>query len=242
MTNATIDTVRASKDGHQFHEAWVARCALGLLLSRNSLDAIAVEGLAEDDEEGVSDATIEIADATFYYGSGAWFEACSRMEMAQFKYSIAAQDKALRVGDARKTLAKFAAAEIDFTAKHGAAAVSAKLTYSLNTDRPITAGMLEAFRAASKGEASASQDGKTQLDQLRAAVPLAGDQFRSFVSRVMLIGRMENLRDIERGNARTIVDWSASDDVLARARLGDLSRPYGTRRAGEETTTIYQAG
>ena len=49
-----IDTVRASRDGHQFHEAWVARCALALLLPRNGLYAIAVEGLAEEDEEDVS--------------------------------------------------------------------------------------------------------------------------------------------------------------------------------------------
>jgi hypothetical protein len=164
MTDARIDTVRASRDGHQFHEAWVARCALRLLLSRNALYAIAVEGLAEDDEEGVSDAVVEIACATFYFGCGASFESCSRMEMAQFKYSIAASGKALRVADARKTLAKFAAAEIDFTAKHDAAAVSAKLTYSLNTNRPISDGMLEALRAASTGEASASEDGKAQLD------------------------------------------------------------------------------
>jgi hypothetical protein len=27
-----VDSVRASRDGHQFHEAWVARRALGLLL------------------------------------------------------------------------------------------------------------------------------------------------------------------------------------------------------------------
>ena len=242
MPDISIDNVRASKDGHQFHEAWVARCALGLLLSRNALYAIAVEGLAEEDEEDLSDATVEIADATFYFGGGASFEACSRMEMAQFKYSIAALDKALRVADARKTLAKFAAAETDFTAKHGAAAVSTKLTYSLNTNRPISAGMLEAIRAVSTGEMPASDDGKAQLDQLRAAVPLAGDQLRSFASRVVLVGRMESLRDLERGNARTIADWSASDDVLARARLGDLRQVVRDKAgsAGQRNNLIKQ--
>jgi hypothetical protein len=67
-----IDSVRASRDGHhQFHEAWVARCSLGLLLARNNLHAIAVEGLAEEDERGASKAAVEIADATFYYGKNA---------------------------------------------------------------------------------------------------------------------------------------------------------------------------
>jgi hypothetical protein len=222
MVDVVIDTIRASRDGHQFHEAWVARCALALLLSRNGLYAIAVEGLAEEDEEDVSGATVEVADATFYFGNGASFEVCSRMEIAQFKYSIAVQDNALRMADARKTLTKFAVAEADFTAQHGMAAASAKVTYSLNTNRPISGGMLEALCAASLGEMPGSEDGKAQLDQLRSAVPLADAQFRSFASRIVLAGRMESLRDIERGNARTIADWSASDDVLAGARLGDL--------------------
>ena len=242
MPDVRIDTVRASRDGHQFHEAWVARCALGLLLSRNVLYAIAVEGLAEEDEDGLSSATVEIADATFYYGSGASFEACSRMELAQFKYSIAAQEKPLRVSDARKTLSKFAAAEVDFTAEHGATAVSSKLTYSLNTNRPMSDGLMEAVRAASTGAAPVSEDGKTQLEQLRATVPLAGDQLRSFASRLVLVGRMETLRDIEGGNARTIADWSASDDVLASARLGDLRQVVRDKAgsAGQRNNLIQQ--
>jgi hypothetical protein len=65
-----VDTVRASRDGHQFHEAWVARHALGLLLPRLDLYGIAVEGLSEEDEEDAPAAAVEIADATFYYGNG----------------------------------------------------------------------------------------------------------------------------------------------------------------------------
>jgi hypothetical protein len=90
------------------------------------------------------------------------------MEIAQFKYSIAVQDNALRMADARKTLTKFAVAEADFTAQHGMAAVSTKVTYSLNTNRPISDGMLEALCAASQGGAPGSADGKAQLDQLRS--------------------------------------------------------------------------
>jgi hypothetical protein len=242
MVNVVIDTVRASRDGHQFHEAWVARCALALLLSRNGLCAIAVEGLAEEDEEDVSAATVEVADATFYFGNAASFEACSRMEIAQFKYSIGGQDNALRMADARKTLTKFAAAEADLTAQHGMAAVSAKVTYSLNTNRPISNGVLEALCAASRSEVPGSEDGKAQLDQLRSAVPLADAQFRSFASRIVLAGRMESLPDVERGNARTIADWSASDDVLAGARLGDLRQLVRDKAgsAGQRNNLITQ--
>jgi hypothetical protein len=181
MPEILIDTVRASKDGHQFHEAWVARCSLGLLLSRNGLYAIAVEGLAEGDDEGLSGETVEIADATFYYGEGASFEACSRMEIAQFKYSIAAKDKLLRVADARKTLAKFATAEGDLTAKFDPTAISAKLTYSLNTNRPISVGMMEALRAATTGEVPTSEDARRS--STNCVQPFRSRETNSAVSR-----------------------------------------------------------
>jgi hypothetical protein len=146
-----VDSVRASKDGHQFHEAWVARRALGLLLPRFDLYGIAVEGLFEEDEEGASAAAVEIADATFYYGNGKSFESCARMEVAQFKYSIGKADTPLRIADLRKTLAKFAATEKEFLAKHGAEAVAQKVTYSINSNRPFASELLESFRSASTG-------------------------------------------------------------------------------------------
>ena len=237
-----IDKTRASRDGHQFHEAWLARQALALVLSSNELHAIAVEGLAVDDEERSSDAAVEIADATFYYGIGASFEACTRMEVAQFKYSIAAGEKPFRVSDARKTLKKFAAAEVDFVAKYGHGLTSAKLCYSLNTNRPIALDMVEALRAAAAGETPASTASQTQLEQLRDATGLTGDPLRGFAARVRLVGRMERLRETERGNARTIADWSASDDILARARLGDLRQMVRDKAgfAGQDNKLIKQ--
>jgi hypothetical protein len=44
-----VDTVRPSRDGHQFHEAWVARYALGLLLSRNNHWGVLRNVLADGD-------------------------------------------------------------------------------------------------------------------------------------------------------------------------------------------------
>src|SRR6266699_6966317 len=126
MTDQTIDIVRASRDGHQYHEAWMARRALGLLLPRDHLRAIAAEGLSKEDETGFSDAAIEVADATFYYGSAGSFKEALSVEVAQFKYSIARESVPFRFSDAKKTLQKFVAAEADFTAKDGEAATRAK--------------------------------------------------------------------------------------------------------------------
>ena len=45
-----IDSVRASREGHEFHEAWTARKALQLLLPTDNLVGIAVEGLSPADQ------------------------------------------------------------------------------------------------------------------------------------------------------------------------------------------------
>lgn len=49
------------------------------------------------------------------------------------------------------------------------------------------------------------------------------DGLRRFASRVLLVGRMDSLEAVERGNVRTVADWSASNDALARARIGELT-------------------
>ena len=53
------DTVRASREGHSFHDAWTARKAMQLLLPTNELIGIAVEGLSEEDQARASAGTVE---------------------------------------------------------------------------------------------------------------------------------------------------------------------------------------
>jgi hypothetical protein len=222
MPDFKIDTVRASRDGHQYHEAWLARRALGLLLPSDGLYAIAVEGLSVEDSEDAGVAAAEIADATFYYGTGPDFAHCDRMEITQFKYSIVSQNQALRFSDARKTIVKFAAAEVDFIAAHGAEATTSKLHFVLLTNRPISPDLLEAIRAAAGGCRPEAHGPAQQFDALCASLSFNGAPLAAFASRITLLGQMGSLRSVEAGVAQVIADWSASDDMLVRARLGDL--------------------
>jgi hypothetical protein len=224
MADDVIDTVRASRDGHQYHEAWMARRALGLLLARDGLCAIAAEGLSVEDEEGASKGTLEVADATFYYGQQPTFDQSTRLEIAQFKYSVAREHVPLRFFDARKSIQKFVAAETDFITKHGEQPTREKLRFALITNRPITSDLNDALANAATGSVPSSKDAKNQYDQLCAAIPFQGDQLMAFAARVCFQGRAGGLGTVEALNARIIADWSASDDVLARARLGELER------------------
>jgi hypothetical protein len=222
MTDTPIDVVRASRDGHQYHEAWMARRALGLLLARDGLRGIAVEGLWLEDEADISQPAIEIADATFYYGSPRQFKDATSVEIAQFKYSIAHASTDLRFFDFKKTFQKFEIAEADLAARHGTEATQSKLRYSLITNRPIAPALVEALKSLAAGTTPQTRDAQDQHEQILKAATLQGDQLRSFAFRMSLVGKAGHLQTLESGNAQIIADWSASHDVLARARLGDL--------------------
>jgi len=133
-----IDKVRASRDGHEFHEAWTARKATQLLWPDSDLSAIAVEGPSPTDQAGASAATLEIADLTFYYGGHPTFEDATRTTFAQFKYSIADQKKNFRASNAKKTVKKFGTTYRSFRRKYGVQAVKDRLDFQLVTNQPIT--------------------------------------------------------------------------------------------------------
>lgn len=146
-----IDKVRASRDGHEFHEAWTARKALQLLLPRDNLVGIAVEGLSPTDTGTAAAATVEIADLVLYYGKYADFRGADRVVILQFKYSIAGKGVPFRQGDAKKTIEKFAAAFRDYKKTYGAKDVNAKLGFELITNRPIHPAFQEAVICIANG-------------------------------------------------------------------------------------------
>jgi hypothetical protein len=228
-----VDPIGASKDGHQFHEAWLARRSLGLIFSRDGLCGIAVEGLSKDIEDGAPTEAIEIADATFFFGERPNFSKAGRIDVTQFKYSVARDQTPMRFSDARKTLVKFAAAEKGFVKKHGAVPTQEKFRYTLFTNRPISDDLQDALAAARIGGKPATKGAKEQLKQLGTAIPLKGSALASLLERVDLVGGSDKLAHVERGTERIIADWSASGDMMARARIGDLRKVVRDKNGAE---------
>src|SRR4051812_21558378 len=132
-----IDKVRASRDGHEFHEAWAARKALQLVMATDGLVGIAVEGLAPADQVSASAETVEIADLVLYYGKQPTFDGACSVIIVQVKYSRSLRTVPYRASDAKKTLRKFAGAFKSHKKKHGAIDVEQKLAFELITNRPI---------------------------------------------------------------------------------------------------------
>lgn len=216
-----VEATRASKDGHRYHEAWTARRALELILPRDNLIAIAIEGLHEEDEKHLGSAAIEIADTTFYFG-GISFKTASKIRVEQFKYSIANSSKDFSAVDSKKTLQKFAALDRDLAKEYGTQSVSEKAFYGISTNRPISKSFSAALSAASLNKKPADKKVKTELGHIKEATGLTGAKLADFARRITVNGYGDTLAQSEGNSVRTIADWSASNDIHVRARLGGL--------------------
>lgn len=229
-TRPAVDTVRASRDGHEFHEAWVARKCLGLLLPGAELVGIAVEGFANEDQHGVSTEGNEIADAVLYFGGRANLQHAKRVVVVQVKYSKAAEHKPFRAADAKKTIGKFARTYRACKTSIGTYKARAKLRFELVTNRPIEPALLEAIEGLAaqsplKGEA------KAQAKQVADACKLTGKDLAEFAARLDMIGLTGDLRENKQQLALTLVDWSDARDHMARRRLADI-REMARDKAG----------
>lgn len=178
-----IDTVRASRDGHEYHEAWTARKATQLLLPNSDLTAIAVEGLSPTDQACASSQTVEIADLTYYYGGGHTFKLATRTTIAQFKYSIANKDKDFRATDAKKTVEKFSKTYLDYKRKYGAKDVKEKLNFQLITNQPISKALLQAIDSLALNE-PCKGDVERQARQIKAVTGLKDKPLAAFVQKM----------------------------------------------------------
>ena len=216
-----INTTRASRDGHEFHEAWTARKALQLFWPDSDLIGIAVEGLSPNDQSNASNTTVEIADIALYFGHSPSFEHCTRNTITQFKYSIANEDKHFRASNAKKTITKFAKTYSDYKCRYGAQAVSERLDFQIITNQPIYKPLIKAVEAITNG-VFRTGDIKQQADQFIAAADLEGKPLAEFASKVSFIGRSGSLNANKEILENLLVDWSSTNDPIARMRLGRL--------------------
>lgn len=229
-TRPALDTVRASRDGHEFHEAWVARRCLGLLLPQDELVGIAVEGFANEDQCGVSNEGNEIADAVLYFGRSANLRHAKRVVVVQVKYSKAAEHKPFRAADAKKTIGKFARTYRACKTSLGTKKAREKLRFELVTNRPIEPALVEAIQGLA-AQCRLTGEPKAQAEQVQAACKLTGKDLAEFAARLEITGLTGDLRENKQQLALTLVDWSDARDHMARRRLADI-RDMARDKAG----------
>lgn len=224
---AGIDKVRASKAGHAYHEAWAARTALELLLPKTELVAITLEGFDYIDEADLGTGAVEIADLVRYYGHSDIARA-TRVEVVQFKYSIANAGTATRAADVASTLAKFALADVELRARHGSPHVDSVVRYDYATNRPIHPNLTAAVDATITGMQMFGDVAKqqAQISKVLADYPYPAD---TLLRRLVLTGGGGSLAEADRRVGQILASWSETSDPEAEVRLLKLRNLVRTK-------------
>lgn len=223
MRRNRIDKTRASRDGHEFHENWAARKALQLLWPQDGLIGIALEGLHPADQENAASETVEIADATLYYGKRSTFKGSDKVVIVQLKYSISDEHTPFRNSHARKTIEKFAKAYTDSKKINGVKETNKKLEFELVTNRPIYPTLEDAVQFIAEGK-PLTGEAKKQADQFTKTCGFKGKELKDFAKRVSFSGLSGSLSDNKHCLSRSLADWSGGRDPMSRAYLGDMKQ------------------
>jgi len=225
-----FDSTRASRDGHEFHEAWVARKCLGLLFSTDGLIGVAIEGFSTEDRGKVSKAANEVADAVLYYGDEASLVGAHSVVVVQVKYSKSSELQPFRASDAKQTLAKFARTFLEYRRKYGAKRTRERLRFQIVTNRPVLQDLVEAVRGLSE-RLTLRGTAKAQANQVQIACNLVERDLEEFAGHMQFTGLVGDLKETKHQLAVALADWSPACDPMARVRLNSV-RELAREKAG----------
>ncbi|MGO6706256.1 hypothetical protein [Rhizobium johnstonii] len=211
-------TVRASRDGHQFHEQWAARVALGLLLPNVPLTSIALEGFRIEDEVGK--AATEIADLVKFYRDEP-FATDERIAVVQFKYSPTDEDEPLTAADLGSTLKKFFDAQKDFEKTKGAAWIEKNLAFEFASNRPIGANLSQAIAHL---DAGTEGKGPVKVQQATLLTAFGNDRLAAanVLGKLAIVGRGSSVSSLRKDMRATLTSWYGASGSLARHSFLEL--------------------
>lgn len=238
-TQRKIEKVRASRDGHEFHEAWASRKALQLVMPNDGFVGIAVEGPVPTDQKNASSETVEIADLVLYYGKHPTFDEAHSVVIVQVKYSISSQHIPFRASDSKKTIQKFSAAYKNHKKNYNTKDVEKKLKFQLITNRPIYSNFTKAIEGLAS-ETPLKGDEKQQAKQFTSACGLTGKELAQFARKVKITGLAGSLKQNSQQLSLVLADWSIAPDAMARARLGNMRQLLRDKAgsAGDQNNVI----
>jgi hypothetical protein len=215
-----IDTVRASRAGHTFHERWAARRILQLVFPKDDLFAVAVEGISTDEPSSPGKAAEEVADLALYYGHGATLSSCDRLETVQFKYQVDPTPQTASY--LKKTIEKFAETLKGYESGHSVAEIDAKLSFSFVTNTAFTEPLWNGIEALKAGLNRPEDEAGGQFDYLDSLCRAKGVSSHRLFAMTEFRASEQNLPALSSALKRTLIDWSAGSDSTARARLHEL--------------------
>lgn len=213
----SIDTVRASRAGHTFHERWAARRALQLVFPRDDLFAIAVEGLSTNETAEPGDEAADIADLILYFGEGDTFQSCRALQTLQFKYK--ADGEPVTSSYLKKTIKKFAVSLLGYETGLSQTEIDEKLTFGFVTNAGFSEQLWEAIRCLKMGTKPSNQAAKTQYTYLKEWCEEEGVKADRLFRLIDFQASTKDLPAHNRILYKTLSDWTPGVDSKARMRL-----------------------
>jgi len=188
---ATVNPVRASRDGDQFHYYWAARRCLGLLAPDAQIVAVSIEGPAAIDgaqfEEGVN--SIDLAE----YRGDVDPSKASQVRYVQLKHSTLRADTDWVASDLTDTLQNFGRRYVQLVAEYGAEDVAERFAFEFVTNRPFADSLISGFEQLRRGEATPLARRATQATRLPEDVAPAFARLMTFTGRVGHLSIQETL-------------------------------------------------
>ncbi|MDB4914275.1 MAG: hypothetical protein JWM95_1919 [Gemmatimonadetes bacterium] len=228
MANADYRGARGAMAGLDYHVLWTLRHALSLLDAGSELTAITVEGLRAEDEVGVSAATWDGVDCTFYHGGNSTATA-TQIDVDQLKYSAAEPDAAWTVARLARSSAKrtnnsvirrLAQAFDGLRTTHASLVREKRVRFRLVSNQPVKGEIRDALRGGNGVRAAGAS---SKRETLRKASGLSAEHFATFAELLDLSQCGSDSRfALEESALRTVAGWTeegsrALVDVMMRS-------------------------
>lgn len=149
-TTTSSDTVRASRDGDQFHYHWAARHCLSLLPGASDLVAISIEGASAAEGPGSTNEGDELIDVGFYFGSESLKDA-RLVRYVQLKHSTQRATVPWTASGLSNTLEGFSERFTKLRKEFTWEDLKDKLRFNFTTNRPIDEKVTETLEDLAAG-------------------------------------------------------------------------------------------
>ena len=224
-----ISSVRASRDGDQFHYLWAARRCLRLLSPSSDLVAVTIEGASplENPAGAAVEAGEEAIDVGEYYGSRDLKDA-RLVEYIQLKHSTLRAAEHWTPSGLATTLKKFAERYTELRQHFGTDTSPNRFRFRFVSNRPINTALLATVEDARNG---APGRHPKVLGRLQQVTGLVASTFSEFCKVLWLDGDHEGYWDQRNILFQDLSDYLADADVDAPTQLKELV----TRKALSES-------
>ncbi len=212
---------RSSNAGDDFHELWVARQAIRLLSNDDGLEAIAVEGLSERDEQGTPKDAWNGVDCALYFGGRSMAEA-SCIQIVQLKYSSANPRSEWTVSELVKRTSRSnrdssVIGRLATAWKHAVASSTSRCLVNviLVTNRPIADAVVSVLSEAAQEQTTVPNQEPNNDDpplaKLAYAAGLTSEAFKRFAFALTFEGDAGSRLALEEQLLGAVAEWAEED-------------------------------